>query len=54
MGIGLMIKMKIKTKLYLTYLLILIITFVVTISSFRILSQKYLINEAREQLKKEE
>ncbi len=53
MGIRSMAKFKIGKKLFVTYFIILIVTFVITAFSFNLLSHRYLINEARMQLKKE-
>ncbi|OEF99940.1 hypothetical protein BHF71_07015 [Vulcanibacillus modesticaldus] len=52
MVIKLKIKMKIGSKIFVTYMLLLVITFLVAFGSFRFLSYKYLIAETREQLLK--
>jgi len=48
-----MVKMKISTKLFITYFIILIITFTVTTISFNFLSHSYLLKEAKQQLREE-
>ncbi|MGD9678651.1 MAG: sensor histidine kinase [Vulcanibacillus sp.] len=46
-------KIKIGTKIFITYFFLIIITISVTLGSFNLLSQKYLINNTKDQLKLE-
>jgi signal transduction histidine kinase len=48
-----MVKVRIGTKLLITYFVLLVITFSVTALSYDFLSRRYLINETRKQLKTE-
>lgn len=48
-----MARMKIGTKLFLTYLVILVVGFAVSGLSFRLLSQKYILAETRKEIKAE-
>lgn len=50
LAIKLKIKIKIGTKLFITYFILLAITFFIVAVSFNVLSQKYLITETRQQL----
>jgi hypothetical protein len=46
-------KIKISTKLVFTYFILILTVFVVTIISFHFLSQKYIINETKQELRDE-
>lgn len=48
-----MVKMKIGTKLFLTYLMILLVGFTISGLSFRFLSQRYILTETRKEIKAE-
>src|SRR4051794_9335708 len=53
MDTGWMNRMKIGTKLLLTYFLLIISIFLLTSVSFRFISQRYIIHETEQQLTKE-